>query len=195
MMSDFFIQNRAGPKSQLSVSQVPNIKHLKYCPNEPAFSGQKKLWILSARGANQFYSLGGVSWPSGLVHRTQVLVLSENQNVCSIPGSGTCVLEQDTQFSLWCVIHVKEPSTLLVKRRGLPRCFWLAPRNRQLDWWRSANVDWIGLDWIGLDSCKTRCVRTAPGRNVMFWCRSDVRGHIVYTVQPWRFVLTHIAKS
>ena len=38
----------------------------------------------------------GVSWPSGLVHRTQVLVLSENQNVGSIPGSGTCVLEQDT---------------------------------------------------------------------------------------------------
>ena len=37
-----------------------------------------------------------VSWPSGLVHRTQVLVLSENQNVGSIPGSGTCVLEQDT---------------------------------------------------------------------------------------------------
>ena len=28
--------------------------------------------------------------------------------------------------------------------------------------------------------CKTRCVRTAPGRNVMFWCRRDVRGHIVY---------------
>ena len=38
----------------------------------------------------------GVPWPSGLVHRTQVLVLSENQNVGSIPGSGTCVLEQDT---------------------------------------------------------------------------------------------------
>ena len=36
------------------------------------------------------------SWPSGLVYRTQVLVLSENQNVGSIPGSGTCVLEQDT---------------------------------------------------------------------------------------------------
>ena len=38
----------------------------------------------------------GVSWLSSLVHRTQVLVLSENQNVGSIPGSGTCVLEQDT---------------------------------------------------------------------------------------------------
>ena len=45
-----------------------------------------------------------------------------------------------------CVIHVKEPSSLIVKRRGLPRCFWLAPRNRQLDWWRFTNVDWIGLD-------------------------------------------------
>ena len=41
-------------------------------------------------------SINGVSWPNGLVHRTQVLVLSENQNVGSIPGSGTCVLEQDT---------------------------------------------------------------------------------------------------
>ena len=30
-----------------------------------------------------------------------------------------------------------------------------------------------------LNLCKTRCVRTAPGRNVMFWCRRDVRGHIV----------------
>ena len=30
------------------------------------------------------------------MHRTQVLVLSESQNVGSIPGSGTCVLEQDT---------------------------------------------------------------------------------------------------
>ena len=39
---------------------------------------------------------GGVSWPSGLVHRTQVVVLSENQNVGSIPGSDTCVFEQDT---------------------------------------------------------------------------------------------------
>ena len=38
--------------------------------------------------------MSGVSWPSGLVHWTQVLVLSENQNVGSIPGSGTCVLEQ-----------------------------------------------------------------------------------------------------
>ena len=38
----------------------------------------------------------GVSWPSGLVHLTQVLVLSEHQNVGAIPGSGTCVLEQDT---------------------------------------------------------------------------------------------------
>ena len=41
-------------------------------------------------------SFNGVSWPSGLVHRTQILVLSENQNVGSILGSGTCVLEQDT---------------------------------------------------------------------------------------------------
>ena len=41
-------------------------------------------------------SFVGGSWPSGLVHRTQVLVLSENQNVGSIPGSGTCVFEQDT---------------------------------------------------------------------------------------------------
>ena len=24
-----------------------------------------------------------------------------------------------------CVMHIKEPSTLIVKRRGLPRCFWL----------------------------------------------------------------------
>ena len=31
-----------------------------------------------------------------VVHRTQVLVLSENQNAGSIPGSSTCVLEQDT---------------------------------------------------------------------------------------------------
>ena len=38
----------------------------------------------------------GVSWPSGLVHRTLVLVLPENQNVGSSPGSGACVLEQDT---------------------------------------------------------------------------------------------------
>ena len=44
-----------------------------------------------------YWSLNfGVSWASGLVHRTQVLVLSENQNVGSIPGSGTCVLQQDT---------------------------------------------------------------------------------------------------
>ena len=45
----------------------------------------------------------GASWPSGLVHRTQVLVLSENQNVGSIPGSGTCVLEQDTSSFGWDV--------------------------------------------------------------------------------------------
>ena len=47
-----------------------------------------------------------------------------------------------------CVIHVKEPSIHLSLRRGLPRCFWLAPRNRQLDWWRFTNVDWIGLDML-----------------------------------------------
>ena len=33
---------------------------------------------------------------------------------------------------------------------------------------------------LHLNLCKTRCVRTAPGRNVMFWCRRDIRGHIVY---------------
>ena len=41
-------------------------------------------------------SFCGVSWSSGLVHWTQVTLLSENQNVGSVPGSGACVLEQDT---------------------------------------------------------------------------------------------------
>ena len=35
---------------------------------------------------------------------------------------------------------------------------------------------------LHLNLCKTRCVRTAPGRNVMFWCRHDVRGHILPNV-------------
>ena len=35
-------------------------------------------------------------WQALCSFRTQVLVLSENQNVGSIPGSNTCVLEQDT---------------------------------------------------------------------------------------------------
>ena len=30
-----------------------------------------------------------------------------------------------------CVMHVKEPRTLIVKRRGLPRCFWIRALSTQ----------------------------------------------------------------
>ena len=60
-------------------------------------ANKTKLLSLSRSRDDTFPSIHyGVSWPSGLAHRTQVLVLSENQNVGSIPGSDTCVLEQDT---------------------------------------------------------------------------------------------------
>ena len=61
------------------------------------------------------------------MYRTQVLVLSENQNVGSFPVAALVSLSK----TLWmgrkavgpvcCVMHVKEPT---IKRRGLPRCFW-----------------------------------------------------------------------
>ena len=37
-----------------------------------------------------------MSWPSGLVHWTQVLVLSECGFESGVAGRGACVLEQDT---------------------------------------------------------------------------------------------------
>ena len=30
-----------------------------------------------------------------------------------------------------CVMHLKEPRTLIMKRRGLPRCFWICALNTQ----------------------------------------------------------------
>ena len=55
----------------------------------------------------------GVLWPSGLMHWTQVLVLPE------------CGFESQPGRSrrLCCVLHVKEPRTLIVKEKGLAPVF------------------------------------------------------------------------
>ena len=78
-----------------------------------------------------------VSWPSGLVHWTQVLVLSE----CGFesqawPVAALVSLSKTLNhncFVLWmgrkavgpvcCVMHVKEPRTLIVKEKGLAPVF------------------------------------------------------------------------
>ncbi len=68
--------------------------------------------------------------------------VSDQQSVGSSPGRDTCVLKKDSLNHycyvlrmgckavgpVCCVMHVKEPSTLIVKRRGSPLCFlvWLA---------------------------------------------------------------------
>ena len=72
-----------------------------FCVYKKLLDGNSTIRIFSSDEIYSTWMIGtctyrGVSWPSGLAHRTQVLVLSENQNVGSIPGSDTCVLEQDT---------------------------------------------------------------------------------------------------
>ena len=83
------------------------------------------------------YNINRVSWPSGLVHWTQVLVLSE----CgfeSRPGRSRRLCPWARHFKhncfvlrmgrkavgpVCCVMHVKEPSTLIVKEKGLAPVF------------------------------------------------------------------------
>ena len=90
----------------------------------------------------------GVSWPSGLVHWTQVLVLSE----CgfeSQPGRSWRLCPWARHFNhncfvlrmgrkavgpVCCVMHVKEPRTLIVKEKGLAPVF-LDPRLEQPAGW------------------------------------------------------------
>ena len=79
----------------------------------------------------------GVSWPSGLVHWTQVLMLSE----CGFeyrPGPVAALVSLSKTLHhncfvlrigrkavcpVCCVIHVKEPRTLIVKEKGLAPVF------------------------------------------------------------------------
>ena len=116
------------------------------------------------------YSWMGCPWPSGpsapdsssgVVRKTRMWVRFPVAALVSLSKTlnhNCFVLRMGRKAvgPVCCVIHVKEPSTLIVNRRGLPRCFWLAPRNRQLDWWRFTNVDWIGLDWMVRASARWR---------------------------------------
>ena len=70
--------------------------------------------------------LNGVLWPSGLARWTQVLVLSE----CgfeSRPGRSWCLCPRHLTIKavgpVGCVMHVKEPRTLIVKEKGLAPVF------------------------------------------------------------------------
>ena len=73
----------------------------------------------------------GVSWPSGLVHWTQVLVLSECEFE-SRPGQSrhlnhNCFVLRMGRKAIapvCCVMHVKEP-------RIVPRCFWIRALSTQ----------------------------------------------------------------
>ena len=66
----------------------------------------------------------GVSWLSGLVHWTQVLVLSECGFESVLTGYSACVLEQDSKAvgPVCCVVHVKERRTLIVKEN---KCWFI----------------------------------------------------------------------
>ena len=90
---------------------------------------------------NNIYISVGVLWPSGLVHWTQVLALSQ----CGFesrpwpPVTALVSLSKTLNHNCFalrmgrkgvgpvcCVMHVKEPRTLIVKEKGgLPRCFWI----------------------------------------------------------------------
>ena len=80
----------------------------------------------------------GVSWPSGLVHWTQVLVLSECAwvRIPAWPVAALVSLSKTLNHncfvlrmgrkavgSVCCVMHVKEPRTLIVKEKGLAPVF------------------------------------------------------------------------
>ena len=100
------------------------------------------IWGFYFTGTNpwrifSFSVWNGVSWPSGPVHWTQVLVLSE----CvfeSRPGRSRrlCLwarhlnhncfvlrMGREAVGSACCVMHVKEPRTLVVKEKGLAPVF------------------------------------------------------------------------
>ena len=61
-----------------------------------------KLFNLFMNGQLLVFVVVGVSWLSGLVHWTQVLVLSECGLNPGLAGHGACVFEQDTSPYLLC---------------------------------------------------------------------------------------------
>ena len=82
------------------------------------------------------YLSGGVSWPSGTglkfwcCQKTRMWVWFQVATLVSLSKTlnhNCFVLRMGRKAvgPVCCVMHVKEPSTLIVKRRGLPRCFWL----------------------------------------------------------------------
>ena len=114
------------------------IHNLVICYSIP--SSFKPVWVHDTHFIKSHF---GVSWLSGLVHWTQVLVLSKcgfesrpgrSWHLC--PWAKTLnhncfVLRMGCKAvgPVCCVMHVKEPRTLFMnwKRRGLPRCFWIHP--------------------------------------------------------------------
>ena len=80
-------------------------------------------------------NVGYESWPSGLVHWTQVLVLSEcgfesrlGQSLVSLSKTlnHNCFvlrMGHEAVGPVCCVMHVKEPRILIVKEKGLAPVF------------------------------------------------------------------------
>ena len=75
-----------------------------------------------------------VSWPSGLVHWTQVLMLPEcgfesrpgrSRRLCKTLHHNCFVLRMGRKAvgPVCCVMYVKEPRTLIVKEKGLAPVF------------------------------------------------------------------------
>ena len=71
----------------------------------------------------------GVLWPSGLVHWTQVLVLpwpiAALVSLSKTLNHNCFVLRMERKAvgPVCCVMHVKEPRTLIVKEKGLAPVF------------------------------------------------------------------------
>ena len=89
-------------------------------------------WSVVAGQIREPDSSSGVSFQQSVGSRVVTLVFFSKtlNHHCSVLQMGSKAIG-----SVCCVMHVKEPSALIVKRRGLPQCSWsdrqhIAPQHR-----------------------------------------------------------------
>ena len=124
------------------------------------------------------YCTCGVLWPSGLVHWTQVLVLPEcgfesrpGRSRRLFPWAKTLnhncfVLRMGRKAvgPVCCVMHVKEPRTLIVKEKGLAPVF--------LD----SRLDILSILSLLLLLLLCTCIRTDSRRHFLFCRHKNIIG-------------------
>ena len=127
------------------ISSKEDLSKIRLSRNKGINWKGKCLWTTFCM-LSSLYKRNGVSWPSGLAYRTQVRVWIPVVTLVSLSKTlnhNCFVLRMGRKAvgPVCCVMHVKEPRTLIVKEKGLAPVFleWqlnapklFAPRNRFL---------------------------------------------------------------